>query len=142
MSALPPKTQRELECILPRDLATLAHEYMMPPLEFGNQTMNVGQSGHWELIMIYTKKVYHRWYTNLWEDIMCGACSIGYDQIVDLAISNGAHNWLGGFGFACEKNRQDMMEKMYNNGIYVKLICHDCGKSIESHYVKNKAAIN
>jgi hypothetical protein len=112
MSNLPPKTQLLLELVLPRNLAAMVHEYMLLPYEFVYRSSDAGFAGHWELVMEYGPQFSsYIWSRTSWECVMHGACFGGHEQIVDLAIRNGAHDWIYGLSGACRGNHHNLVKK-------------------------------
>ncbi len=124
---LPPHTQAALVAHLPRDLATIAHQYMMP---LGLMSLEIAYSGHGELcnsnahiddIAIYAcrngyPELLHVMFRNpisvkMWTLLHCAA---GYGQIecVHVLIEHGANDWDCGFRAAQQGNHKDIMMLM------------------------------
>lgn len=146
---------------MPRDLATLAHDYITPLRECDIDAMavlqryhyitDISMAGHWELA---TATAY---WANVLNGACCGgnallavfaldhdahipsmmlesSCASGHLGLINLAIANGASRWNWGLHGACRGNHPAIADLMVRLG--ATCVCHTCGKSADAHLLQ------
>ena len=140
------RTQAALELVLPRDLARLAHSYLI--LSAHPTIAEIGFSGHGEYYITlycdiqFDRACYHG-YPALAEhaisegqvDINRGlywACVGRNIDIVKLVVRYGANDWNLALGGACQAKNVILMRMMIGNGATG---CTNCCRTLSNHFV-------
>ncbi len=147
------RTQALLETHLPRDLALITHNYIMPTTSFDQHVYGreVGQLGHWELAILsndWLRVAVGACYggnallavfaidhgLNMPNTILEAACYAGHPGLINLAIESGANIWNRGLSGECCGKRLEIVDMMITRGAYA---CSYCGRSARTHFQKN-----
>jgi hypothetical protein len=126
----PSATQAILESHIPRSLASLSHEYILPIKrsdfsiafmghgELCMSTSNVNSSlngacrgNHLEIVKLMIARGADDWNSGLYN-----ACHNGHREIVDLMIACGANDWNWGLASACRGGHREIVDLMIAHG--------------------------
>jgi hypothetical protein len=126
---LPPLTQSALELHLPRDIAILTHQYIIPQKD----CLSIVAMGHGELWLEYVDPKYYFWYACVGRhielmrsflpatyddlnDCLDKACFNGDYDIAVFLIDHGANTFDSGLVSACFGEHRELIDLMISHG--------------------------